>query len=116
MTVSTPTPAHLDKTIGFRFLSRMAQQATFGPTEALVREIRGTTAAAWVAGQMALKLIAETKDDSVKELLYNIYLYQCYQGKALREALAGARQRPDAIGGAPSRGLSERAPGAGRAG
>ncbi len=37
--------------------------------------------------QMALKLIADTQDDSVKELLYNIYLYQCYQGKALREAL-----------------------------
>ncbi|AFM11847.1 tetratricopeptide repeat protein [Turneriella parva] len=37
--------------------------------------------------QTALKLIADTQDDSVKELLYNIYLYQCYQGKALREAL-----------------------------
>jgi tetratricopeptide (TPR) repeat protein len=37
--------------------------------------------------QTALKLIGETQDDSVKELLYNIYLYQCYQGKTLREAL-----------------------------
>ena len=36
--------------------SRLAQQATFGPTEALVSEIRGTSAAAWVAGQMALNV------------------------------------------------------------
>lgn len=34
--------------------TRLAQQATFGPTEALVQEIRTTTPAKWVAAQMAL--------------------------------------------------------------
>lgn len=37
--------------------------------------------------QTALKLIHETQDDNLRKLLMNIYLYQCYQAKALREAL-----------------------------
>lgn len=37
--------------------------------------------------QAALKLIGETTDASLKQLLFNIYLYQCYQAKTLREAL-----------------------------
>lgn len=37
--------------------------------------------------QVALKLIEQTTDQSIRQLLFNIYLFQCYQGKALREAL-----------------------------
>lgn len=37
--------------------------------------------------QIALQLINETVDQSVRQLLFNIYLFQCYQSKSLREAL-----------------------------
>lgn len=37
--------------------------------------------------QVALKLIENTTDQSVRQLLFNIYLFQCYQSKSLREAL-----------------------------
>jgi len=37
--------------------------------------------------QAALRLIGECKDNSLLQLLLNIYLYQCYQAKAFREAL-----------------------------
>jgi uncharacterized protein (DUF1800 family) len=39
-----------------RDATRLAQQASFGPSEALVNEIRSQTSATWVAGQMALDL------------------------------------------------------------
>lgn len=37
--------------------------------------------------QVALKLISETTDQSVRQLLFNVFLFQCYQGKSFREAL-----------------------------
>ena len=37
--------------------------------------------------QVSLKLIEGTTDQSVRQLLFNIYLFQCYQSKSLREAL-----------------------------
>jgi len=46
--------------------------------------------------QVALKLIGETTDSSIKQLLFNIYLYQCYQSKALREALEFLKRQAEA--------------------
>ena len=44
-----PTLVRVDAT-------RLAQQATFGPNEALINEIKATTAAGWVAKQMTLNV------------------------------------------------------------
>ncbi len=46
--------------------------------------------------QFSQKLISETKDESVQQLLYNIFLFQCYQGKALREALDFLKRQNEA--------------------
>lgn len=37
--------------------------------------------------QITLKLIESTTDQSVRQLLFNIYLFQCYGSRSLREAL-----------------------------
>lgn len=37
--------------------------------------------------QASLRLISQTKESGLLQLLLNIYLYQCYQSKSLREAL-----------------------------
>lgn len=50
--------------------------------------------------QAALKLIGESKDSSLLQLLLNIYLYQCYQANAQREAL-GFLKRLNESGGLP---------------
>lgn len=46
--------------------------------------------------QVVLKLIDSADDKSTRQLLFNIYLYQCYQAKALREALEFLKQHSDA--------------------
>lgn len=45
---------------------------------------------------MTLKLIEESQDDGLLQLLLNIYLYQCYQAKTLREALDFLKKQNDA--------------------
>ncbi|GAB4424061.1 MAG: hypothetical protein OHK0011_04350 [Turneriella sp.] len=50
--------------------------------------------------QTALKLIGQSKDSNLLQLLLNIYLYQCYQAKALREALDFLKQLNES-GGLP---------------
>lgn len=45
--------------------------------------------------QVTLKLIENTDDQSVRQLLFNIYLFQCYQSRALREALEFLRKHSE---------------------
>jgi hypothetical protein len=49
-----PTPAPAPATTTQRDAVRLADQASFGPTEALVTSIRGQGASAWISAQMAL--------------------------------------------------------------
>ncbi|MBS0617820.1 MAG: tetratricopeptide repeat protein [Spirochaetes bacterium] len=46
--------------------------------------------------QVALRLIDATVDESMRQLLFNIYLFQCYQAKTLREALEFLKKHNEA--------------------
>lgn len=46
--------------------------------------------------QAAIALIDGSDDPSVRQLIFNIYLFQCYQAKALREALDFLRKHNEA--------------------
>jgi tetratricopeptide (TPR) repeat protein len=46
--------------------------------------------------QVVLKLIGENADAATRQLLFNIYLYQCFQSKTLKDALEFLRKHHEA--------------------
>lgn len=86
-----------EREVAISLIEKQLSDAASADTMSLIYVTMATQGSHLSRGrQVALRLINTSDEKSVRQLLFNIYLFQCYQAKALREALEFLRTHADA--------------------